>query len=160
MESSRARRPNRRAPAFTLWKAVAHVVPCGHAGPCQKGRPASGSGVCDAARVHLRSAKNGAIVPRPPVVHACSERRAGNRVIPLKVAQAFTAWRLQLRAHRGLQRELFAKQACVVSLLAPPHQAGGAMIVDPKMFYLDHPIPSRPRTVLRCKGLTLCVTVG
>ena len=36
----------------------------------------------------------------------------------LKVAPAFTAWRLQLRAHRGLQRELFAKQACVVSLLA------------------------------------------
>ena len=77
-----------------------------------------------------------------------------------KVAPSRPAWRLQLRAHRGLQRELFAKQACVVSLLAPPHQAGGAMIVDPKMFYLDHPIPSRPRTVLRCKGLTLCVTVG
>ena len=36
----------------------------------------------------------------------------------IKVAPAFTAWLLQLRAHRGLQRELFAKQACVVSLLA------------------------------------------
>ena len=27
-----------------------------------------------------------------------------------------------------------------MSLLAPPHQAGGAMIVDPKMFYLDHAV--------------------
>ena len=42
----------------------------------------------------------------------------------------------------------------------PPHQAGPTMLVDPKMFYLDHPIPTRPRAVLRCKGLTFHVKVG
>ena len=78
----------------------------------------------------------------------------------LKLAPAFTAWQLQLRAHRGLQRELFAKQACVWLFWQPPHQAGPAMLFHPKMFYLDHPIPSRPRTVLRCKGLTFYVKVG
>ena len=51
-------------------------------------------------------------------MHAPEVKTGDSPGQPLKVAPAFTAWRLQLRAHRGLQRELFAKQACVVSLLA------------------------------------------
>ena len=71
----------------------------------------------------------------------------------LKVAPAFTAWRLQLRAHRGLQRELIAKQACVVSLLAAASPGRAYHAIDPKMFLLRSSQPPSPRGPVRSSGV-------
>ena len=108
---------------FPCWKAAAHVV--------------LRTAFVAVAQVHVKKVG-------PPVAVASAMQRGFTSVRPrtvrlshdlpsctlapsdeletgsylLKLAPAFTAGRLQLRAHRGLQRELFAKQACVVSLLA------------------------------------------